>query len=65
MAISEINLAMSPHPQMEGTITTLNISPVKLDKFFRRFWDDFLNHEITTIGKHDPDSVRVVVIEIL
>jgi hypothetical protein len=44
MTISEIDLPMSTHPQMESAIPTLNVSPIKLDELFRIFRDDFLNN---------------------
>jgi hypothetical protein len=49
MTVEEINSSMSPHPQMERTITTLNVRSVKLDKFLSIFRDDFFNNEITII----------------
>jgi hypothetical protein len=50
---------------MESTISPLNIGAIKLDKFFSRFWDDFLNNEIPIILEHDPNPIGVVIIEIL
>jgi hypothetical protein len=64
MTVDKINFAMRTHPQMESTIPTLNISPVKLDELIGIFRDDFFNNEIATIGEHNPDPIRIGIIKI-
>jgi hypothetical protein len=64
MTVDKINLPMSTHPQMKRTIPTLNVGTIKLDELFRIFGDDFLNNEITIIGEHNPDTIRIEIIKI-
>jgi hypothetical protein len=55
---------MSTHPQMESTIPTLNIGTIKLDELIRIFGDDFLNDQLPMMGKHHPDPILIVRVEI-